>query len=65
MAKAKFPTKRTYERPCSRCGGTGVDPEMEDCACDCCESGTEYLELTEAQALDYPGAVLVQGTHHG
>lgn len=46
----------TYVQTCARCDGTGVDPDMADCACDCCESGTETLELTEAQALDYPNA---------
>ena len=27
---------------CSRCGGTGVDPEVSNCRCDCCGgTGTE------------------------
>lgn len=24
------------DRECSRCGGTGKDPEFRDCTCDCC-----------------------------
>jgi len=29
---------------CSRCGGSGVDPDSPDCTCDCCGgSGTEYV----------------------
>jgi general stress protein YciG len=28
--------------PCSRCGGSGNDPEIKDCVCDCCQgSGVE------------------------
>jgi len=30
---------------CSRCDGTGMDPETDDCACDCCGgSGAEEVE---------------------
>ena len=24
-------------KPCSRCQGTGKDPEIKNCTCDCCE----------------------------
>jgi len=44
-----------YERVCSRCDGTGLDPEIADCVCDCCVDGLEILELTEAEAVNYPG----------
>lgn len=27
--------------PCSRCGGSGVDPDLPDCHCDCCVEGME------------------------
>ena len=57
MAKAK---RFTYEQTCSRCGGTGDDPEIADCACDCCENGIEKLELTEAEAVNYPNAKRVR-----
>lgn len=50
------PQRYTYEQPCSRCGGTGEDPEIADCACDCCTNGVETLELTEAEAINYPNA---------
>ena len=53
MAEKRY----TYTRVCGRCDGTGVDPDSPDCACDCCESGTETLELTEAESVRYPGAV--------
>lgn len=35
-----IPAKRVEppgsEGGCSRCGGTGVDPEVSGCRCDCC-----------------------------
>ena len=45
-----------YEQPCSRCDGSGIDPEMSDCICDCCENGKEILTLTEAEAKNHPNA---------
>lgn len=38
--------KKSAEKPtppCSRCNGTGKDPELSDCTCDCCGgTGVEY-----------------------
>jgi hypothetical protein len=48
--------RRIYEQTCSRCDGTGVDPVIADCACDCCKDGVEILELTETEAINYPNA---------
>lgn len=45
-----------YTQTCSRCDGTGIDPDMSDCACDCCEDGLETLLLTETEAQQYPAA---------
>lgn len=33
--KSKKPAPKT-DRTCSRCGGSGVDPEVSGCRCDCC-----------------------------
>lgn len=52
----KKPKRFEYEQTCSRCDGTGTDPEMPDCACDVCENGIETLTLTEAEAVSYPNA---------
>lgn len=54
------PTKKEqrheYEQVCSRCGGTGTDPDSQDCLCDCCENGYEIMFLTDAEAAEYPNA---------
>lgn len=50
------PKKFEYEQTCSRCDGSGTDPDMPDCVCDCCENGLEILNLTEAEAVEYPNA---------
>lgn len=60
MAKAE---RFKYEQTCSRCDGSGSDPEIANCSCDCCQgTGTETLELTEAEAANYPNA---QRCHSG
>lgn len=46
-----------YCQECSRCGGTGTDPEDPSCVCDVCEDGIETLSLTEDEAQRYPNAV--------
>lgn len=53
MAKAK---KFKYVQTCSRCGGSGLDPEIANCTCDCCDDGVETLTLTEEEAKNYPNA---------
>ena len=45
-----------YNQTCSRCDGSGVDPDMPDCACDCCENGIETLLLTVTESINYPNA---------
>jgi len=61
MAKAIAPAKPeqifTYFQACSRCDGSGDDPDDDRLQCDCCDDGTEFLSLTEAQALNYWRAV--------
>lgn len=53
---AKKPKTFKYERTCSRCDGSGDDPEISNCVCDCCDgTGNETLDLTEAEAANYPG----------
>ena len=55
--------KFKYEQSCSRCDGTAIDPDSPDCVCDCCVDGVEELELTEAEAVNYPDARrIVRGT---
>ena len=61
MGKAKKEKTFKYERTCSRCGGTGDDPEIADCACDCCEDGKETLTNAQAEALNYPGVKRIGG----
>jgi hypothetical protein len=56
MSESRSEPRFQYEQECSRCGGTGIDPEMHDCACDCCDHGVESLYLTEVQAREYPNA---------
>jgi hypothetical protein len=34
-------TKTSGEPNCSRCNGTGADPDLRGCVCDCC-GGTGY-----------------------
>ncbi len=54
MAEAKT---HEYEQTCSRCDGSGDDPEISNCMCDCCDgTGMETLTLTEAEAVNYPHA---------
>lgn len=48
--------KFDYEQTCSRCAGSAIDPDSQDCICDCCVDGVETLTLTEAEAVDYPNA---------
>lgn len=61
MAEKRF----FYDRTCSRCDGSGDDPEIADCRCDCCAStGTEVLELTEREAMSYPGATKAKDQGH-
>lgn len=48
--------RHEYEQPCSRCDGTGIDPEIAQCVCDCCVDGVETLTLTEEEAVEYPNA---------
>jgi hypothetical protein len=31
-----IPVEESEGNGCSRCGGTGVDPEVSGCRCDCC-----------------------------
>ena len=50
-----------YQQPCSRCGGSGDDPDAAECVCDCCVGGVETLLLTEADARSYPNAKRVDG----
>lgn len=50
-------TRLLYEQICTRCGGSGDDPEVNNCICDCCAgTGMEELEITEAEAVNYPNA---------
>lgn len=53
MSALKF----QYEQPCSRCGGSAIDPDDEDCVCDCCVDGIETIgPMTEEEATHYPAA---------
>lgn len=55
VGRSVYTKRYEYTRVCSRCDGEGIDPELPDCVCDCCENGVEELLLTEAEALLYPG----------
>jgi hypothetical protein len=35
-AAVPIPVEESEGSGCSRCGGTGVDPEVSGCRCDCC-----------------------------
>jgi hypothetical protein len=43
--RAVKPAKKTVMQVCSRCEGTGVDPDMPDCRCDVC-GGTLEEEVS-------------------
>jgi DnaJ-class molecular chaperone len=44
-----------YEQMCSRCNGSGEDPVISNCVCDCCDgTGMETLTLTPEEAAHYP-----------
>lgn len=42
--------RNIYTQVCSRCRGTGVDPDDETRVCDCCKDGIEELRLTDEEA---------------